>query len=1102
MRRLPPIAQRDAQIQELRRAAKQRQKEADELREEQRGLRENVRELSDTVRELRQDRGELRKVNRELRESTRRPRAGWIPPSRSRALTLVHESGLFDPDWYLAQLEPAERTDAAADPTAHFVDHGDARGFSPHPAFVPTYYASHPAQTAKEQLQATRRPFLHYLDLGAEVGRSPHPLFDAASYLAGHPESGSSPGGPLVHFLSGGRALDSSDGATGEPWDHPSELLTAARAAAQVLLDTRGHEHIERDRPTFDTELEARVKAELRSRPLPPEPPTVSVVVPTKDRAHLLGATIDSVLAQTYPHWELIVADDGSEDGTPALLERYAADERIQVVRHDVNRGVAAAHNSGVQRATGRYVAYLGSDNTWKPDFLELMVRHLVHSGDRVAYAVTALVEEGGEGRRLFRGLPFNRAHLRDRNYIDGIVFVHERSLIDEVGGFDESLRRYVDWDLLVRLADRTDFTLVPIIATEYDVWSEDGERITTHEPMAYRYAVLNKTLVDLDAVVREAPARDEELLSVVVTLPRSAAADPVVTSVRRLLATARGAVEVVVVDARSEPGAFVELHARLGAVPDVSLVRLSQDLPMEVARNAGLGRTRGRDVVFIDHGLWTEPGWDAPLREALRTHAIAQPLVLTHGGEVWSAGVEYLADGDWYLPWSGFAGDAPEVRGQREVAAVSAAVVAVSAADVAAAGGFDPLVRDDVYGGELSARVRQVTGRAAVCVPSSLAAWRKPVTDPSTETGLQRARDNQRRERELRLKADLPHQEPATVLPGYRLVGFDRTRNAQVAPQPLLVHDRPARPLRWAIKIGAPTVERRTNWGDWHFAESLRDSLERLGHEVSIDCKAAWYRPTSHLDDVVLQLRGVATYSVNPAHTNVAWVISHPDRVIAAELADYDLAFGASPRWCRTMGRRLGRPVEPLLQCTDQHRFRPVDPDPSRAHDVLVVANARGVRPSVAAALEAGFEPAVYGLRWDGLLPDGAWKGTYVPNAELPAVYGAAGVVLNDHWDDMRDMGLLSNRLFDLVACDARVVSDDLPEIADVFGDVVLTYGEDRDIATAIRTQLSETPERGQARRELGARVRAEHTFDARAARLSEAVAELRARQGVRAVR
>ena len=105
----------------------------------------------------------------------------------------------------------------------------------------------------------------------------------------------------------------------------------------------------------------------------------------------------------------------------------------------------------------------------------------------------------------------------------------------------------------------------------------------------------------------------------------------------------------------------------------------------------------------------------------------------------------------------------------------------------------------------------------------------------------------------------------------------------------------------------------------------------------------------------------------------------------------------------------------------------------------------------SVASALETGIVPTVYGLRWEGLLPDGAWGGEYIPNEDLPATYRAAGVVLNDHWDDMRSEGLLSNRLFDLVACGARVVSDDVPGIRDVFGDAVLTFRTPTELAAAV---------------------------------------------------
>src|SRR5699024_1326048 len=178
-----------------------------------------------------------------------------------------------------------------------------------------------------------------------------------------------------------------------------------------------------------------------------------------------------------------------------------------------------AARNSGLARARGDYIAYLDSDNTWFPDFLELMVRHLVRSGDRAAYGVTALVEEGGEERHLYRGLPFDREHLRERNYIDCIVLVHERSLLEATGGFDETLKRNVDWDLFIRLADQTDFTFVPVLATQYDVWSEQGERITTLEPMAYRYVVRQRTLVDPEGLRQTADERETDLLSVVLAV-------------------------------------------------------------------------------------------------------------------------------------------------------------------------------------------------------------------------------------------------------------------------------------------------------------------------------------------------------------------------------------------------------------------------------------------------------------------------------------------------------------------------------------------------------------------------------------------------------
>jgi O-antigen biosynthesis protein len=131
------------------------------------------------------------------------------------------------------------------------------------------------------------------------------------------------------------------------------------------------------------------------------------------------------------------------------------------------------------------------------PEFLEVMVGFLRGEGHRAAYSASEL---RSEDRVEYRGRPLHREALRERNYIDCITLVHERALIDEVGGFDESLRRVVDWDLLIRLAEVTDLAYAPFVGTSYDLWDERGDRITLHESVGYRHVVRHKHLVDLSA--------------------------------------------------------------------------------------------------------------------------------------------------------------------------------------------------------------------------------------------------------------------------------------------------------------------------------------------------------------------------------------------------------------------------------------------------------------------------------------------------------------------------------------------------------------------------------------------------------------------------
>lgn len=100
----------------------------------------------------------------------------------------------------------------------------------------------------------------------------------------------------------------------------------------------------------------------------------VSIITPLYNGEKFVAKTIESVLAQTYQDWEMIVVNDGSKDNGPAIVEQYCAKENRILLVNQSNGGSAAARNNGIRRATGRYIALLDADDVWMPDFLESQI--------------------------------------------------------------------------------------------------------------------------------------------------------------------------------------------------------------------------------------------------------------------------------------------------------------------------------------------------------------------------------------------------------------------------------------------------------------------------------------------------------------------------------------------------------------------------------------------------------------------------------------------------------------------------------------------------------------------------------------------------------
>jgi len=193
--------------------------------------------------------------------------------------------------------------------------------------------------------------------------------------------------------------------------------------------------------------------------------PTFTVVMPAYNTAATVGDAVRSVLAQTRRDFELVVVDDGSTDATPAAVERLAGDPRVHLLTQE-NRGAAAARNTAVERARGRYLSFIDSDDLWLPDYLERMAGVLERT-PAAGFAYTdAWVLDATSGR-IARASAMAWQHppaeappsaerllleLLARNFVYTAVTM-PRAVVETVGPFDASLRAAIDYDMWVRIA-------------------------------------------------------------------------------------------------------------------------------------------------------------------------------------------------------------------------------------------------------------------------------------------------------------------------------------------------------------------------------------------------------------------------------------------------------------------------------------------------------------------------------------------------------------------------------------------------------------------------------------------------------------------------
>lgn len=329
--------------------------------------------------------------------------------------------------------------------------------------FNEQWYLLQYPDTAKLNL----RPIEHYIHYGAILGRNPSPNFSTTDYVQHYPDVKKSGINPLIHYIK-----------YGQKQGYSAIFLTPLVARANynnfdqylkfsLLSPLIQTPFTKKDKGSFVfmdkiSRLLSSKVAEAVDLPL------VSIIMPVHNRESLINRAITSVLSQTYEKFELIVIDDFSDDKTVEVVRSFT-DKRVLLIDNGQKIGVSAARNKGLELAKGDLITYLDSDNTWLENFLLSMIGAFQTLPDAdAAYCGQYLYRGNNPQPSAVRFGCYNPSLLANHNYIDLNCFVHTKKVLGVVGGFDEAMKRLVDWDLIWRISQSGKIYSIPVLESNY----------------------------------------------------------------------------------------------------------------------------------------------------------------------------------------------------------------------------------------------------------------------------------------------------------------------------------------------------------------------------------------------------------------------------------------------------------------------------------------------------------------------------------------------------------------------------------------------------------------------------------------------------------
>jgi len=318
-----------------------------------------------------------------------------------------------------------------------------------------------------------------------------------------------------------------------------------------------------------------------------------------------------------------------------------------------------------------------------------------------------------------------------------------------------------------------------------------------------------------------------------------------------------------------------------------------------------------------------------------------------------------------------------------------------------------------------------------------------------------------------------------------YFYLGYPRTLN-HVAEH---CHNRTPDQITFAFKLPCPTVDVQWRWGDFHLATGLANALQKHGYKIRLDAEENWdtHRQANDIDVVI---RGKAPYLKRSENPCIFWFISNPDNTNWRELVAADHVFVASEPLSKKVAKKIGAEKVTLLpQAFDSDRI--LEPTFNlRKKKPLFVGIAREFeRPCIQYALALDLDIDLIGRLWDNKPANKYVIQQYIDNKELGNLYHQYKIVLNDHMPHMRNEGMLSNRVFDALACASIVVSDAVIWLPDDIKPLVYIYTDRDSFKDAIAKATAEDDHMFRNRIEFAKAMRKVHSLDNRACTILRAL-------------